>query len=54
MIVEQFAHEVMGVADRAGIMLHGRITVEGDPDDIAGHLDEAYLGTEPIYEEIPS
>ena len=31
LIVEQFAHEILGVADRAGIMLHGRIVQTGPP-----------------------
>jgi branched-chain amino acid transport system ATP-binding protein len=43
LVVEQFAHEVLGVADRAAIMVHGRITRTGAPDDIAEELAEAYL-----------
>ena len=31
LIVEQFAHEILGVADLAGIMLHGRIVETGTP-----------------------
>ena len=31
LIVEQFAHEILGVADLAGIMLHGRIVQTGPP-----------------------
>ncbi|MFM8237412.1 MAG: ABC transporter ATP-binding protein [Actinomycetota bacterium] len=45
LIVEQFAHEILGVADRAGIMLHGRIVHSGAPADIAGDLSSVYLGT---------
>jgi branched-chain amino acid transport system ATP-binding protein len=44
LIVEQFAHEILGVADRAGIMLHGRIVETGTPTQIADDLTSAYLG----------
>ena len=44
LIVEQFAQAVLGVATRASIMLHGRITRTGDPVSIAEELTEAYLG----------
>jgi branched-chain amino acid transport system ATP-binding protein len=43
-IVEQFAHEILGVADLAGIMLHGRIVETGTPAQIADDLTGAYLG----------
>jgi branched-chain amino acid transport system ATP-binding protein len=46
LIVEQFAHEILGVADRAGIMLHGRVVHSGPPSRIADELAEAYLGSE--------
>ena len=46
LIVEQFAHEILGIADRAGIMLHGRILHTGAPTFIADELADAYLGTE--------
>jgi len=42
-VVEQFAHEVLGVADTAAIMLHGRIRRVGPPELIAEELTEAYL-----------
>jgi branched-chain amino acid transport system ATP-binding protein len=42
-VVEQFAHEVLGVADTAAIMLHGRIRRVGQPEQIAEELTEAYL-----------
>jgi branched-chain amino acid transport system ATP-binding protein len=45
-IVEQFAHEILGVADVAGIMLHGRIQQVGSPAEIAEELVSAYLGAE--------
>jgi branched-chain amino acid transport system ATP-binding protein len=44
LIVEQFAHEVLGVADTAAIMLHGRIEFTGDPKEVGAALDRAYLG----------
>ncbi len=42
-LVEQFAHELLGVADRAAIMLNGRIERIGDPAEIAAELEAAYL-----------
>jgi branched-chain amino acid transport system ATP-binding protein len=44
LVVEQFAQAVLGVADVASIMLHGRITRTGPPEEIAVELTEAYLG----------
>jgi ABC-type branched-subunit amino acid transport system ATPase component len=44
LIVEQFAHEVLGVADVAAIMLHGQIQLVGKPTDVAEALQAAYLG----------
>jgi ABC-type branched-subunit amino acid transport system ATPase component len=44
LIVEQFAHEVLGVADIAAIMLHGRVEYRGDPTEVGVALDTAYLG----------
>jgi ABC-type branched-subunit amino acid transport system ATPase component len=44
LIVEQFAHEVLGVADTAAIMLHGRIEFTGEPRQVGEALDRAYLG----------
>jgi ABC-type branched-subunit amino acid transport system ATPase component/branched-subunit amino acid ABC-type transport system permease component len=44
LVVEQFAHEVLGVADVAAIMLHGRIELVGPPAEIGPALDRAYLG----------
>jgi branched-chain amino acid transport system ATP-binding protein len=46
LIVEQFAHEILGIADRAGIMLHGRLLHTGSPSFIADELTDAYLGTD--------
>ena len=44
LVVEQFARTVLGVADYAAIMLHGRVTAVGQPADIAPELEAAYLG----------
>ncbi len=45
-IVEQFAHDVLAVADHAIVVLHGRVVLRGTPDDVAAGLDAAYLGLE--------
>jgi len=42
-VVEQFAHQVLGVADVASIMLSGRVQLTGKPTDVAGALEAAYL-----------
>jgi branched-chain amino acid transport system ATP-binding protein len=44
LVVEQFARMVLGVADRAAIMVHGTIKAAGLPDELAGELQLAYLG----------
>jgi len=44
LVVEQFARTVLGVADIAAIMSHGRITSVGSPADIEAELSDAYLG----------
>ncbi len=44
LVVEQFAHEVLGVADVAAVILHGAIQKEGEPAEVAEVLQEAYLG----------
>jgi ABC-type branched-subunit amino acid transport system ATPase component len=44
LVVEQFAHEVLDVADVAAIILHGRIQFEGPPAEVADALQDAYLG----------
>jgi branched-chain amino acid transport system ATP-binding protein len=46
LIVEQFAHEILGIAHRAGIMLHGRLLHSGQPKFIADELADAYLGSD--------
>ncbi len=44
LVVEQFAQTVLGVADTAAIMVHGKITSVGAPSDIAMELSDAYMG----------
>ena len=44
LVVEQFAQTVLGVADVAAIMVHGRIEKVGAPDSLAEELSSAYLG----------
>ena len=43
LIVEQFAAEVLALADRAAIMLNGRVQRLGSPAEIADELASAYL-----------
>jgi branched-chain amino acid transport system ATP-binding protein len=42
-VVEQFAETALGVADRAAIMLHGRIAHHGTPAEMAAAATSAYL-----------
>jgi branched-chain amino acid transport system ATP-binding protein len=44
LVVEQFARTVLGVADRAVIMQHGRVLAAGAPADLEAELSAAYLG----------
>jgi len=44
-VVEQFARTVLGFADRAAVMVSGRIPYSGLPSEIESHLSGAYLGT---------
>jgi len=44
LVVEQFARVVLGVADRAAIMVHGRVSDIGTPHEIESKLSSAYLG----------
>ena len=46
LVVEQFARTVLGVADIAAIMLHGRVVKVGHPTTIESDLSSAYLGAE--------
>jgi branched-chain amino acid transport system ATP-binding protein len=44
LLVEQFAHTALAIADYAVLMAAGRILRVGQPADVANHLDETYLG----------
>ena len=44
LVVEQFADAALAVADRAAVLVHGRVVATGRPDDIAGSLSDLYLG----------
>ncbi len=44
LVVEQFARTVLGVADRAALMLHGKVTRVGKPEELESELSAAYLG----------
>jgi branched-chain amino acid transport system ATP-binding protein len=44
LVVEQFAQAVLGIADRAAIMVNGEITRTGSPAELASELSSAYLG----------
>jgi branched-chain amino acid transport system ATP-binding protein len=43
-VVEQFARTILGIADRVGIMLRGRISTFGSPAEVESELLTAYLG----------
>jgi branched-chain amino acid transport system ATP-binding protein len=45
LVVEQFARTVLGVADYAAIMLHGKVVSVGQPADLEDELSAAYLGS---------
>lgn len=44
LIVEQIARTVLGVADYAAVMVHGRVAKVGRPAELEGELSAAYLG----------
>ncbi len=44
LLTEQFAQTAMKVADYAAVMTHGRITMIGEPADVANAMSSAYLG----------
>jgi len=44
LVVEQFARAVLGIADRAAVMVNGRVAHVGPPDQIESELSAAYLG----------
>ena len=44
LLVEQFAHTALAVADRAAVMTQGRIVATGTPSEVSDLVSEAYLG----------
>jgi branched-chain amino acid transport system ATP-binding protein len=44
LLVEQFAHTALAIADYAVLMAAGRVLRVGQPADVADRLDETYLG----------
>jgi branched-chain amino acid transport system ATP-binding protein len=44
LVVEQFASTVLGVADFAAILVHGRVARAGPPETLQDELSKAYLG----------
>ena len=44
--VEQFAHAVLPIADRAAVMTRGSVVAEGAPESIENELAEYYIGAE--------
>jgi branched-chain amino acid transport system ATP-binding protein len=44
LVVEQFARAVLGIADRAAIVVHGRVTASGEPAEIEAQLSAEYMG----------
>src|SRR6266705_6721160 len=46
LVVEQFAAEVLKVADSAALLINGRITYHGAPDVVGDMISSAYLGGE--------
>jgi branched-chain amino acid transport system ATP-binding protein len=44
LVVEQFARAVLGIADRAAIMVNGEVTHVGSPAELQAELSSSYLG----------
>jgi branched-chain amino acid transport system ATP-binding protein len=55
LVVEQFAAEVLKVADSGALLINGRITYHGAPDVVGDMVSSAYLGGEhaPAPERVP-
>ncbi|MGH3246372.1 MAG: ATP-binding cassette domain-containing protein [Trebonia sp.] len=48
LVVEQFAAEVLKVADSSALLINGRITYHGAPDVVGDMISAAYLGGDPV------
>jgi ABC-type branched-subunit amino acid transport system ATPase component len=44
LLVEQFAQTALAIADRAGVMVNGRLVRSGSPAEVGEHLLGAYMG----------
>jgi branched-chain amino acid transport system ATP-binding protein len=44
LLVEQFAHAALELADRAAVMVHGSIAFAGTPDEVRTQVEATYLG----------
>jgi branched-chain amino acid transport system ATP-binding protein len=44
LLVEQYAHTALAVADYVAVMVQGRIRALGEPADVESELQSAYLG----------
>jgi branched-chain amino acid transport system ATP-binding protein len=44
LLVEQFAHMALQVADRAAVLAQGRVEMEGNPDEVASAVADLYMG----------
>jgi len=44
LVVEQFASTVLGVADQAAVLVHGKVARVGTPAELQDELSKAYLG----------
>jgi branched-chain amino acid transport system ATP-binding protein len=44
LVVEQFADAALAVADRAAVLVNGRVVATGRPDDVTSQLSTLYLG----------
>jgi branched-chain amino acid transport system ATP-binding protein len=47
LLVEQFAATALAIAERAAIMIQGRIEMEGSPADVSAAAGALYLGSDP-------
>jgi branched-chain amino acid transport system ATP-binding protein len=46
LLVEQFAATALAVAERAAVMIHGRIEIEGSPAEVGAAAGALYMGSE--------
>jgi branched-chain amino acid transport system ATP-binding protein len=44
LLVEQFADAALAIADRAAVVVHGRVVATGAPGEVASELSTLYLG----------